>query len=97
MISDLYSSLNVSHPARQEEGLEFMVANDADTNHSFNLQDFEDIFVQHLSTGGTTGHKLFLDSTTYATRAPGTGGVRANQGPTTTYRSPQRVVSNTTA
>lgn len=33
MISDLYSSLNVDHPADREEGLEFMIANDANSDH----------------------------------------------------------------
>jgi hypothetical protein len=97
MISDLYSSLNVNHPANRDEGLEFMVANDSNSDNSMSIQDFEDIFVQHLSTGNSAGgFKLFLDADTYATRNNTTGRVRASTGPTTTYhRSPQRVTAPT--
>ena len=91
MISDLYSSLNVHHPANREEGLEFMLANDADTNGNISLPDFEETFIQHLSTGDDQGFQLFLDANTYATRFNQSGRIRASQGPTTTYRpSPQR-------
>jgi hypothetical protein len=90
LISDLYSSLNVNHPANREEGLEFMNANDADSNQQISLRDFEDIFVQHLSTGSNNGFKLFLDSNTYATRNNSSGRVRATHGPTTTYQGSPR-------
>lgn len=94
MISDLYSSLNVSHPANREEGLEFMIANDSNRDSSMSLEDFEDIFVQHLSTGSNAGgFRLFLDANTYATRNNTTGRARATAGPTTTYKSPKRATT----
>jgi hypothetical protein len=90
MISDLYSSLNVDHPVVRQEGIEFMNANDANNDNSISLKDFEDVFVQHLSTGDQSGFKLFLDANTYATRFNSTGQVKANQGYTSNYnRSPQ--------
>lgn len=91
MIADLYSSLNVDHPANREEGLEFMKANDANNDNSISLNDFEDIFVQHLSTGDQSGFRLFLDANTYATRHNLTGGIKAQHGPTTTYVRPSNV------
>eukprot|EP00178_Gracilaria_changii_P013890 TRINITY_DN39165_c0_g1_i1.p2 TRINITY_DN39165_c0_g1~~TRINITY_DN39165_c0_g1_i1.p2 ORF type:complete len:251 (+),score=31.56 TRINITY_DN39165_c0_g1_i1:3-755(+) len=92
MISDLYSSLNVDHPAVREEGLEFMIANDANSDNSISLQDFEDIFVQHLSTGDNSGFRLFLDDNTYATRNNDTGRILSTHGPTTVHqKTPQNI------
>lgn len=67
LIADLYSSLNVDHPANPAEGLEFMNANDTNRDNQISLRDFEDIFVKYLSTGGGSGYRLFLDPNTYAT------------------------------
>ena len=95
MVSDLYSSLNVDHPVNRQEGIEFMNANDANQDNSISLRDFEDVFVQHLSTGDHSGFKLFLDANTYATRNNTSGQVKANQGYVSHYtRSPQPVTVN---
>ena len=88
MIADLYSSLNVDHPVVRQEGVEFMNANDANSDGSISQKDFEDIFVQHLSTGDQNGFKLFLDSNTYATRSNTLGQVRASHGYVSNYTRP---------
>ena len=87
LISDLYASLNVDHPVNRDEGLEMMYANDSNSDNQISLRDFEDIFVQHISTGNQGGYKLFLDANTYVSRFNSQGVVRANQGVTTTYHS----------
>jgi hypothetical protein len=64
MITDLYASLNEHNPSNPNDGYDFMVANDANSDNSMSLQDFEDIFVKYLSTGtGNSGFRLFFDQT----------------------------------
>lgn len=93
LVSDLYSSLNVNHAPNQQEGLEFMVANDVNSDHQISLQDFQDIFVRNLSAG-MGGYRLFTDDNTYATGV--IGGVhepaqRVVQAPVRTYAGQQPV------
>lgn len=95
LLSDLYASLNVDHPVNREEGLELMYANDSNRDSQISLRDFEDIFVQHISTGDQSGFRLFLDANTYVSRLNPSGVVRAHQGVTTTYHSsPNRTYVN---
>lgn len=61
MITDLYASMNEHNPSNPQDGYDFMVANDANSDNSMNLKDFEDIFVKYLSTGDNTGFRLFFD------------------------------------
>lgn len=61
MITDLYASLNEHNPSNPQDGLDFMIANDANSDKSMSLQDFEDIFSKYLSTGDNTGFRLFFD------------------------------------
>ena len=62
MVTDLYASLNEHNPSNPEDGYDFMVANDANNDHSMSLEDFEDIFVKYLSTGdSSSGFRLFFD------------------------------------
>lgn len=95
LVSDLYGSLNVNHPANNQEGLEFMVANDVNSDHQISLEDFQDIFVRNLSAG-MGGYRLFVNDDTYFTGA----GVaqpqpvrqqaaRVVQAPARTYAQPQ--------
>ena len=64
LITDLYASINIEYKATLEEGLEFMTANDSDLNQQFNREDFEQMFVRHLSTENNySGFNLFGDST----------------------------------
>lgn len=58
MVSDLYLSINEHQPTSQQDGLDFMVANDINNDHNMSLADFEDIFVRHLSTHDQTGYSL---------------------------------------
>lgn len=58
MVSDLYLSINENRPTHQQDGLDFMVANDINNDHSMSLEDFEDIFVKHLSSHDNTGYSL---------------------------------------
>lgn len=58
MVSDLYLSINEHKPSSQQDGLDFMVANDINNDHSMSLEDFEDIFVRHLSSHDNTGYSL---------------------------------------
>ena len=61
LISDLYASINVEHPPSEKEGLQFMIANDVNNDNEFCMKDFEEVFVRHLSTGDSTGHRLFFE------------------------------------
>lgn len=62
MVTDLYASLNEHNPSNPQDGYDFMVANDANSDNSMSLQDFEDIFVKYLSTGDqNSGFRLFFD------------------------------------
>lgn len=61
MITDLYASLNENHPSNPQDGLDFMIANDANSDQSMSIKDFEDIFAKYLSTGDNSGFRLFFD------------------------------------
>jgi hypothetical protein len=62
MVTDLYASLNEHNPSNPQDGYDFMVANDANSDNAMSLRDFEDIFVKYLSTGDTnSGFRLFFD------------------------------------
>lgn len=61
MITDLYASLNEHNPSNPKDGYDFMVANDANSDNSMSLHDFEEIFVKYLSTGDNSGFRLFFD------------------------------------
>lgn len=64
MITDLYASMNEHNPSNPQDGYDFMVANDANSDSSMSLEDFEDIFVKYLSTGDSnSGFRLFFDQT----------------------------------
>lgn len=66
LVSDLYGSLNVNHTPNQNEGFEFMVANDVNYDNQISLEDFQDIFAKNLSAG-MGGFRLFADDNTYHT------------------------------
>lgn len=62
LVEDLYASINdVNYTAERSEGLDFMNANDIDNDQTFSLDDFENIFVRHLSTSNHTGFRLFYE------------------------------------
>lgn len=62
LVEDLYSSINdVNYTAEPTEGIDFMNANDIDNDKTFSLEDFENIFVRHLSTSNHTGFRLFYE------------------------------------
>lgn len=62
MVTDLYASLNEHNPSNPQDGYDFMVANDSNSDNSMSLEDFEDIFVKYLSTGdANSGFRLFFD------------------------------------
>ena len=63
MVSDLYASMNEATYSNPADGLDFMVANDANSDGAMNIRDFEDIFVKYLSTGDNSGFRLFFDQT----------------------------------
>ena len=88
MISDLYASVNVDYNATLDEGLEFMRVNNTNSDRVLDLEDFEQIFVQHLSTGNNTGYSLFADNLTTTTLRPSQTAVRYSN----TNRSPAPVV-----
>ena len=79
MVTDLYDSMNERNPSDPADGLDFMVANDADSDGSMNIKDFEDIFVKYLSTGDNTGFRLFFDQTQ----------LQQEEAPEYVYRPPQ--------
>lgn len=70
LITDFYCSLDINHPSNRREGFDFLVANDMDNDGEFSLRDFEEIFVQHLSTGSNqSGYRLFSDKKVSAVKA----------------------------
>jgi hypothetical protein len=58
MISDLYASINEPCPLNTQEGKDLLIANDVESDNQINVQDFERIFVQTLSSKSNNGYNL---------------------------------------